>query len=163
MADKFLDGARRSCGTAMRLVRDGRDAWENRRVGEQTGCRPSRRLIAGHDDGAAVQPSHRPPLLSLLRDIGVSDMRSPSPQAWTAAGMLAGILARTQHGLARPKRDLTPDEECCQRGRIRALLNETLLFLCAQEHAAILLSSNIVDMDILLRFRPDARVLLYRV
>jgi len=35
--------------------------------------------------------------------------------------------------------------------------------LCAGEQGAVLVSGNVADMDILLRFRPDIRVLLYRV
>ena len=76
--------------------------------------------------------------------------------------VLAGILARAQLGLAHAKRDLSPDAECCQRGRRREVLNDALLFLTAIEAGAVLLSANVADMDVLLRFRPDARVLLYR-
>jgi hypothetical protein len=43
------------------------------------------------------------------------------------------------------------------------LLNDALIFLCAGEHGAVLVSGNVADIDVLLRFRPEVRVLLYRV
>jgi hypothetical protein len=115
-----------------------------------------------------LDPAHpgteriRGPLLDLLDAIGLSDCRSPSPAAWAEAGMLSGILARTRLGLAKPKQGLSPVEECCQRRRRREFLNDVLLFLTARENGAVLVSSNIADMDALLRFRPDAHLLLYR-
>ena len=111
----------------------------------------------------ATTGRYRTPLFGLLHGVGALDMRAPSPAAWTEAGMLAGILARTQFGLAQPKRTLTSGAVEQQRESRRRLLNDVLIFLCAGEHGAILVSGNIVDIDILLRFRPDIRVLLYRV
>ena len=90
------------------------------------------------------------------------DMRAPGPAAWAEAGMLAGILARTQFGLARPRGRLASDAAEQQRESRRRLLNDALIFLCAGEHGAILVSGNVADIDVLLRFRPDIRVLLYR-
>jgi hypothetical protein len=113
------------------------------------------------DPGHPGTERHRGPVLRLLESISLSDCRSPGPAAWAEAGMLSGILARTQLGLAKPKKDLPPAEECCQRGRRRELLNDVLLFLTARENGAVLVSSNAADMDLLLRFRPDARILLY--
>jgi hypothetical protein len=105
---------------------------------------------------------HRDPLRRLLESIDLSDCRSPSAAGWAEAGMLAGILARTQLGLAKPKNDLSPAETCCQQGRRRELLNDALIFLSAREQNAILISSNVTDMDFLSRFRMDVYVLLYR-
>ncbi len=101
-------------------------------------------------------------LRTMLDAIELIDCRSPSPAAWAEAGMIAGILARARFGLARPKADLSAAEACCQAGRRREVLNDALLFLGAREAGAALVSANIVDMDLLLRFRPDAVVLLYR-
>lgn len=115
-----------------------------------------------------LDPAHpgteavRSPLLRLLDEIRLADCRAPSPAAWSEAGMLSGILARTQLGLARPKRGLSAAETCCQLGNRRKLLNDALTFLTAREHGAILLSANVTDMDLLLRFRPDTPVLMYR-
>lgn len=86
---------------------------------------------------------------------------SPGPASWTEAAVLAGILARTQ-GLAVPKRQLTPDQECCQRGRRRELLLDALLYLTAIEHGMLLVSGNVRHMDLLLQLKPSRNVLLYR-
>ena len=115
-----------------------------------------------------LDPAHprtaqsRAALTRLLDTMSLLDCRSPSPAAWAEAGMLAGILARTQIGLVQPRNTLTPMEVGHQAGMRRALLNDALLFLTAREQGAILVSSNIGDMDLLLRFRPDTRVLMYR-
>lgn len=105
---------------------------------------------------------YRHPLKHLMETINVVDCRSPSAEAWAEAGMLCGILARIQLGLARPKKEMSAAELCCQTGRRRALLNDTLVFLTAREAGAILISANVSDMDLLLRFRPEVNVLLYR-
>lgn len=115
------------------------------------------------DPANPATPTHRPPLVQLLENIHQRDCVAPSPAAWIEAGMLAGILARTQLGLARPKGTLTPDQACCQRGERRRLLNDALIFLTAQEQGAVLVTANRKDMDLLLRFGRGARVLLYRV
>ncbi len=115
------------------------------------------------DPSHTTSPLYRTPLLDLLHGIGALDMRAPGPAAWAEAGALAGILARTQFGLARPRTALTSVEAEQQRESRRRLLNDALMFLTAGEHGAVLVSGNIADMDILLRFRPDIRVLLYRV
>jgi hypothetical protein len=86
---------------------------------------------------------------------------SPSAAAWTEAAVLAGILARTQ-GLAVPKKSLTADQECCQKGRRRELLLDAMLYMTAIEQGMLLLSGNTRHMDLLLQLRPSANVLLYR-
>jgi hypothetical protein len=43
----------------------------------------------------------------------------------------------------------------------RAVLHDALMLLAAIGADAVLISRNIRHMDLLLRFRPDARVLLY--
>jgi hypothetical protein len=101
-------------------------------------------------------------LEDLLASIGLADCRSPSSVAWAEAGMLSGILARTQLGLAAPRSGLSSTEICCQTGKRREILSDALLFLAAGEAGAILVSANVSDMDLLLRFRPDINVLLYR-
>jgi hypothetical protein len=111
----------------------------------------------------ATTARYRTPLLDMMNHISVLDMRSPSPAGWVEAGMLAGILSRTQFGLAHSRATLTPGAVSQQRESRRRLLNDALIFLCAGEHGAVLLSGNVTDIDVLLRFRPDIRVLLYRV
>ncbi len=115
------------------------------------------------DPTHATTARYRAPLLGLLHGISALDMRAPGPAAWAEAGMLAGILARTQFGLAQPRTALGPGVAEQQRESRRRLLNDALIFLCAGEHGAILVSGNVADIDILLRFRPDIQVLLYRV
>jgi hypothetical protein len=114
------------------------------------------------DPGHPDTGRHRPPLLQLLENIRLRDCAAPSAAAWIEAGMLAGILARTQFGLARPKGTLSPDQACCQRGERRRLLNDALIFLTAQEQGAVLVTANGKDMEVLRRFGRGAQVLLYR-
>jgi predicted nucleic acid-binding protein len=71
---------------------------------------------------------------------------APSAEAWVEAALMSGILARTQ-GL--PKEDR------------RKLLNDALIFLCAGETGAVLVSANKKDIDLLLRLKPAVQVLLY--
>jgi hypothetical protein len=115
------------------------------------------------DPTHATTARYRTPLLDLLHGISVLDMRAPGPAAWAEAGMLAGILARTQFGLAQPRTTLASGAVEQQRESRRRLLNDALIFLCAGEHDAVLVSGNVADIDVLLRFRPDIQVLLYRV
>lgn len=69
-----------------------------------------------------------------------------SAEAWEEAALVAGILTRTQ-GVAKADR--------------RKLLNDALIVMSARESGAVLISRNRKDIDLLLRFRPDARVVLY--
>jgi len=115
------------------------------------------------DPTHATTARYRTPLSGLLHGISALDMRAPGPAVWAEAGMLAGILARTQFGLAQPRIALPPGAVEQQRESRRRLLNDALIFLCAGEHGAILVSGNVADIDVLLRFRPDIQVLLYRV
>lgn len=114
-----------------------------------------------------LDPAHfgtsdnRATIMRVLQAISDTDIVQPSAAAWAEAGMIAGILARTQH-LSRPKKGLSPAEVCCQEGLRRKLINDALLFLSACEQGAILVSMNSKDMDLLLRFRPEAHVLLFR-
>lgn len=106
-------------------------------------------------------PRNRAAIMEVLQAISDAEIVEPSAAAWAEAGMVAGILARTQH-LARPKKELSPVEACCQEGLRRKLINDALLFLSAHEQGAILVSMNSKDMDLLLRFRPEVHVLLFR-
>lgn len=114
-----------------------------------------------------LDPAHpnthrnRAAVMGMLDSIADSDVVAPGPEEWAEAGMIAGILARTQY-LAVPRKILTPDQACCQDGLRRKLINDVLMFLSAIEQHAILISANIRDMDLLLRFKPDATVLLFR-
>jgi hypothetical protein len=61
-----------------------------------------------------------------------------------------------------PRRQLNPDQLCCQIGRRRELLLDALLYITAIERDMLLLSGNIRHMDLLLQLRPSHNVLLYR-
>lgn len=101
----------------------------------------------GHLDPAhPATAAHRAPLTEILRRMAPTRIVAPSAGAWTEAAVIAGILARVQ-AYARENR--------------RAMLHDALILLTATESDAILISRNIRHMDLLLRFRPDARVLLY--
>jgi|1185.fasta_scaffold193383_2 hypothetical protein len=106
-------------------------------------------------------PAYRRPIVNLLESIDAAEIVSPTPAAWVEAGLVAGILARTQH-LNRSRKELTPDAACCQEGVRRKLLNDALIFLSAHERGVCLISANVKDIDLLLRFRPAVRTLLYR-
>jgi hypothetical protein len=88
-----------------------------------------------------------PPLRALIDAMPPTRIVSPSPDAWIEAGTIAGICARTQNYTTEQR---------------RKLLNDALIFLSAIESQAVLVSGNLSDMDLLLQFRPAARVLLYR-
>ncbi len=89
---------------------------------------------------------HRRPLIDILSRMAPTRIVAPTADAWTEAAVVAGILARTQ-GYAREAR--------------RAVLHDAMMLLTAMEAGATLISRNIRHMDLLLRFRPDAQVLLY--
>jgi predicted nucleic acid-binding protein len=90
--------------------------------------------------------AHCAPLVETLSRMAPTRIVSPSADAWIEAALIAGILARIQ-GYARESR--------------RGILNDALLLLTALEAGATLISRNVRHMDLLLRFRPDAQVLLY--
>lgn len=83
----------------------------------------------------------------ILREMPPGRMATPSGEAWEAAGVTAGILARTQ-GLAP--------------GAHKSVLLDALVLLGAAERDAVVVTANVSDFDLLLRLHPYARVLLYR-
>jgi len=104
-------------------------------------------VSVGHLDPAHPQTdAYRAPLVETLSRMVPTRIMSPSAGAWTEAALVAGILARIQ-GYVRESR--------------RAVLHDALMLLTAVEARATLISRNVRHMDLLLRFRPDAQVLLY--
>lgn len=89
---------------------------------------------------------HKAPIVQVLTAMSPDRVLAPSAAAWIEAAMIAGTLARTQ-SLPREAR--------------RKLLNDALLLLTAIESGATLISRNVNDFDLLLRFKPKAQVLLY--
>ena len=91
-------------------------------------------------------------------------MPGHSPRAKSAsdricAGRNCLVRAGTACGVAA--REVRTDCRDDDRTSRRKLLHDALLFLSALEVGAVLISRNIADIDLLLRFRPEARVLLY--
>jgi hypothetical protein len=104
-------------------------------------------ISVGHLDPAHPRTAaHRAPLVDALSRMAPTRVAAPSPDAWTEAALIAGIIARIQ-GYQREGR--------------REVLNDALMLLTAKEAGATLISRNVHHMDLLLRFRPDAQVLLY--
>ena len=101
-----------------------------------------RHLDPAHPRTAA----HRAPLVEILSRMAPARIMAPSADAWTEAALIAGIIARIQ-GYQRDSR--------------REVLNDALMLLTAMEAGATLISRNVRHMDLLLRFRPNAEVLLY--
>ena len=99
------------------------------------------------DPAHPATAGNRGAIARLLGTIASVDIVAPEMAAWIEAGMIAGILARTQHGAGDGVR--------------RRLLNDALMFLDARARGAALVSMDRTDMDLLLRFRPDATVLLF--
>lgn len=104
-------------------------------------------VSVGHLDPAHPRTAaHRAPLVDTLSRMVPARIVAPSADAWTEAALIAGILARIQ-GYQRDSR--------------REVLNDALMLLTATEAGATLISRNVRHMDLLLRFLPDAQVLLY--
>ena len=116
------------------------------------------------DPAHPVTARNRAAITTLLGTISATDIIAPSAAAWVEAGLLAGILARTQYGTL-PRQARGPGQADGQASGQddlrRRLLNGALLFLGAREQGAILVSMDRADMDLLLLFHPEARVLLF--
>lgn len=72
---------------------------------------------------------------------------TPDDAIWGMAGMLSGMLARTQD---------------CNEPQRRKLLNDCLILLTARKHGQILLTANIADFDLISQIVGDARLVYYR-
>lgn len=83
----------------------------------------------------------------IAQDIPKHRLSAPDIGAWEVAGVLAGILARTQGH----KRD--------ERGR---LLNDALIYAQATSMGCIVLTRNVRDFDLLHQLMPRGDILLYR-
>ena len=71
---------------------------------------------------------------------------TPDREIWREAGMLSGLLARTQrHG----------------REQRRRVLNDALLFETARKHGCAVLTRNVVDFDLLHQLDPSGHVMFY--
>jgi predicted nucleic acid-binding protein len=104
-------------------------------------------ISIGHLDPAhPLTARHRAPLVEALSRMAPTRIVAPGADAWTEAAVITGIIARIQ-GYAR------------ESGR--GVLNDALMLLTAIAAGATLISRNVRHLDLLLRFRPEAKVLLY--
>jgi hypothetical protein len=78
----------------------------------------------------------------LFASIPANRLLVPDAETWADAGMIAGILARTQ-GL--------------QKQRSRELLNDAVIYLCATKNGLPVLTDNKVDFDHLQQLAPGGR------
>jgi predicted nucleic acid-binding protein len=73
---------------------------------------------------------------------------TPDSEIWREAGILSGMLARTQ-GYGREQR--------------RRVLNDALLFETARKYGCVVLTRNRVDFDLLQQLDPSGHVIFYRI
>ena len=73
---------------------------------------------------------------------------TPDGAIWREAGILSGMLARTQ-GYRREQR--------------RRVLNDALLFESARKHGCAVLTRNVVDFDLLQQLDPSGHVVFYTI
>ncbi len=66
-------------------------------------------------------------------------MLVPDAQTWADAGLLAGVLARTQN---------------FQKQQLKDLLNDAFVYLCAEKHGLPVLTNNKIDFDLLQQIAP---------
>jgi predicted nucleic acid-binding protein len=75
----------------------------------------------------------------MFASIPANRLLDPDAQTWADAGMVAGILARTQG---------------FQRKQSAALLNDAVIYLCAAKNGLPVLTDNKADFDLLQQLAP---------
>jgi predicted nucleic acid-binding protein len=83
----------------------------------------------------------------VMRIVGDERLVIPDGNDWATAGMLAGVLKRTQR-YGKEQR--------------RKALSDCLLFASALREGLTLLTANLAEFDLLHQLFPDARVAFYR-
>jgi predicted nucleic acid-binding protein len=83
---------------------------------------------------------------ALFALIPASRLVTPDAQVWVDAGVIAGILARTQG---------------CQPHQRKECLNDALIFLTAAKAGIPVLTSNRTDFDLIQQIAPEGRFLHY--
>ena len=133
-------------------------------------------LVAGCPTGVAQQDSANPPKVVgvYASDINLS---LPDVALYLDGDSRVSATAPASYGVIKVEFDqplsgtttaslesLNSSSACAPiaGGGAIKLINDALLFLSACEQGAILVSMNSRDMDLLLRFRPEAHVLLFR-
>ena len=75
----------------------------------------------------------------MFASIPANRLLVPDAHTWAEAGMVAGILARTQG---------------FRKQQLKELLNDALIYLCAAKHGIPVLTNNKADFDLLQQIAP---------
>jgi predicted nucleic acid-binding protein len=102
--------------------------------------------VSNADPSGAGWPRMRDHYEALFTAIPASRLLAPDPDMWVDAGIIAGMLARTQ-GFQPHQR-----KEC---------LNDTLIFLTAAKAGLTVLTANRVDFDLIQQIAPEGRFIYY--
>ena len=101
-----------------------------------------------------LDPAH-PRTREIVEQVGAVIDRRPSyrtippdSEIWRVAGILSGMLARTQ-GYGKEQR--------------RRVLNDALLFETARKHGCAVLTRNLIDFDLLQQLDPSGHVMFYTI
>lgn len=87
-------------------------------------------------------------VLTVVNSWAAHRLLSPDREVWREAGLLAGVLARTQ-GYAESDR--------------RRALNDALIFVTARKHGLTVLTRNVADFDLLQQLDARGQVLFYEI
>jgi predicted nucleic acid-binding protein len=79
---------------------------------------------------------------ALFASVPANRLLVPDAETWADAGMVAGILARTQG---------------FQKQHSKELLNDAVIYLCAAKNGLPVLTNNKADYDLLQQFAPEGR------
>jgi predicted nucleic acid-binding protein len=82
----------------------------------------------------------------VLGSIPASRLLNPEPQVWTDAGLIAGMLARTQNFQPHQRKEM---------------LNDALILLTAAKAGLAVLTSDRDHYDLLQQLCPESRVVVY--
>jgi predicted nucleic acid-binding protein len=98
-------------------------------VGKYAPRAPDWQAVAGH-------------YTEMFASIPANRLLVPDAETWADAGMVAGILARTQS---------------FQRSQSKDLLNDAAIYLCAAKNGLPVLTDNKADFDLLQQLAPNGR------
>lgn len=101
--------------------------------------------LANRDVSAATWPSERKYWAELFNRLPRNRTHSPDAETWSAAGILAGTLARLQRFQPHQRKDV---------------LNDALIYLTALKHGLAVLTDNRRDFDLLQQLVPSGKFYL---
>lgn len=103
--------------------------------------------LAARDQGSADNAALRAGYAEMFRRIPRHAVHAPCAQVWTAAGLVAGTLARTQH-LGRDRR--------------KEMLNDAVIYLTAMKHGMPVLTENRTDFGLIQQVVGNGSFVVYR-